>query len=100
MGVHFTNDGGSVLMALKLSISNSNVGVPFPDAYARITNIMANKDHCQYQVTVNATAAAREANAQDVATHAFFCSTPQGNLMEELYADLKTQPGFEDAVDC
>lgn len=87
-------------MALKLSLQTSNVGVPFPEAYARITNIFANKDSCQYQVSISATADARQANAQEVAQHAFYCATPQGNLMDGLYADLKTQPGFEGAEDC
>ena len=87
-------------MALKISIQNSNVGVPFTEAYARITNIFGNKDQVQYQVAVYATADARQANAQDVAQHAFYCATPQGNLMDGLYADLKTQPGFEGAEDC
>jgi len=87
-------------MALKISISTSNVGVPFTEAYARITNIHANKDQCQYQVSVSASADARQANAQEVAKHAFYCATPTGNLMESLYADLKNQAGFEDAQDC
>lgn len=88
-------------MALKISIPTSNVGVPFADAYARITNIFANKDQTQYQVAVYATEDARQANAQDVQQHAFYCATPRGiDLMDGLYADLKTQPGFEGAVDC
>jgi len=87
-------------MALKISIQNSNVGVPFTEAYARITNIFANKKQCQYQVSVSANADARQANAQEVASHAFYCDTPQGNLMDGLYADLKLQPGFENAEDC
>ena len=87
-------------MALKLSIPTSSVGIPFTEAYARITNIFGNKDQVQYQVAVYATADARQANAQDVAQHAFYCPTPQGNIMDGLYADLKTQPGFEGAVDC
>lgn len=87
-------------MALKISIPTSSVGVPFMEAYARITNIFANKDQCQYQVSVNANEDARHANAQEVAQHAFYCATPQGNLMEGLYADLKQQPGFESAEDC
>ncbi len=87
-------------MALKLSIPTSSVGIPFTEAYARITNIFGNKDQVQYQVAVYATADARQANAQDVAQHAFYCPTPQGNLMDGLYADLKMQPGFEGAVDC
>ena len=50
-------------MALKISIPTSNVGVPFTDAYARITNIFGNKDQVQYQVSVSANADARQANA-------------------------------------
>jgi hypothetical protein len=87
-------------MALKISITNSNVGVPFTEAYARITNIHGNKDQVQYQVSVSANADARQANAQEVAQHAFYCPMPTGNLMDGLYADLKQQVGFEDAQDC
>ena len=87
-------------MALKISISTSNVGVPFTEAYARITNIHGNKDQVQYQVFVSANSDARQANAQEVGQHAFYCPTPTGNLMESLYADLKKQVGFENAEDC
>ena len=87
-------------MALKISISTSNVGVPFTEAYARITNIHGNKTQVQYQVSVSANSDARQANAQEVAQHAFYCPTPTGNLMESLYADLKKQVGFENAEDC
>ena len=87
-------------MALKISIETSNVGVPFTEAYARITNIHGNKDQVQYQVSVSANAEARQANAQEVAQHAFYCATPTGNLMDGLYADLKQQVGFENAEDC
>ena len=87
-------------MALKISITNSNVGVPFTEAYARITNIHGNKDQVQYQVSVSANADARQANAQEVAHHAYYCAMPTGNLMDGLYADLKQQVGFENAEDC
>jgi hypothetical protein len=87
-------------MALKISIQSSKVGVPFTEAYARITNIFGNKDQVQYQVAVYATENARQANAQDVAQHAFYCAMPQGNIMDGLYADLKMQAGFETAEDC
>lgn len=87
-------------MALKISIPTSNVGVSFTEAYARITNIFANKDQCHYQVSVSANTDARQANAQEVASHAFYCATPTGNLMESLYVDLKNQVGFENATDC
>jgi len=87
-------------MALKISISTSNVGVPFTEAYARINSFHGDKNQCQYHVSVSANADARQANAQEVASHAFYCATPTGNLMEGLYADLKNQVGFEDAQDC
>jgi hypothetical protein len=87
-------------MALKISIATSNVGVPFAEAYARITNIFGNKDQVQYQVSVSANADARATNAQEVARHVFYCAMPDGPLLFALYADLKQQPGFEGAEDC
>jgi len=88
-------------MALKISIAISNVGVPFTDAYARITNISCNKDQAQYQVSVFASVDARIANAQEVAHHVFYCAMPtDASLLPALYADLKQQPGFENAIDC
>jgi hypothetical protein len=87
-------------MALKISIATSIVGVAFPEAYARISQIYGNKDQIHYRVSVSANVNARQANAQEVAQHAFYCATPTGNLMESLYADLKNQAGFENAEDC
>jgi hypothetical protein len=87
-------------MALKISIETSKVGVPFTDAYARITHVVADKNQCQYYVIVSASEEARVLGAMDVASHAFYCATPTGNLMESLYADLKQQVGFENAKDC
>ena len=87
-------------MALKISIQNSSVGVPFAEAYARITNIYCNKDQVQYQGVVSANADARANNARDVAQHAFYCAMPDGPLLPALYADLKNQVGFENAIDC
>jgi hypothetical protein len=87
-------------MALKLSISTSNVGVPFEEAYLRITNFHGHKNQIHYQVAVFANADARQANAREVAQHAYFCDTPTGNLMDGLYAHLKQQVGFENAEDC
>jgi len=59
-------------MALKISIATSSVGVPFTDAYARITNMLATKDQCQYPVYVSASSDARQLGAQEVASHAFY----------------------------
>lgn len=87
-------------MALKISIPTSDLGVPFYEAYARITGFSGDKSRLQYQVCVSANAEARQANAGYVATHAFYCPVPPSNIMDGLYADLKTQPGFENAEDC
>ena len=87
-------------MALKISIPNSVFGVSFNDAYARITFIFANKNSCEYKVSVSANEEARQANAQDVASYEFFCATPTDNIMVSLYNDLKTRSGFENAIDC
>jgi hypothetical protein len=87
-------------MALKISIPTSNVGVPFAEAYARITAIIGTKDQIQYKVSISANADARAAEAREVAAHAFYCAMPDGPLFPALYADLKQQPGFEGAEDC
>ena len=87
-------------MALKISITTSNVGIAFTDAYARITSIFGNKDQLHYQVSVSANESARLVNAKDVVNYAFYCAIPHGDLMSGLYADLKTRVGFENAEDC
>lgn len=87
-------------MALKISISESSVGVPFSEAYAKITNIYGNKDQIQYQVVVYASEGARLNNAAQVADHAFYVAMPEGALLPALYENLKRQPGFENAEDC
>lgn len=87
-------------MALKIAITESSVGIGFPEAYARITNIFANKDQLQYQVAVWANQDARNAEAQSVAQHAYYMATPKGeDWFPAIYADLKLQAGFETAED-
>jgi hypothetical protein len=87
-------------MAIQINLTASNVGVPFPTAYATITNIHGNKGVFQYQVSIFATADARQAGAQEISIAVFYCAVPTEKLFEALYADLKTQPGFENSVDC
>jgi hypothetical protein len=87
-------------MAIQIDLAASNVGVSFPTAYARITNIHGNKSGIQYRVAVFASADARQAGAREVSSAAFYCAAPTENLFAALYADLKTQPGFENSVDC
>ena len=86
-------------MALQLSIDQSNVGVPFQAAYARITTINGTKDRVSYMVSSYYSQEARQANAQHVMLTHFDAEMPTGTLLEGLYAHLKTQPGFENAID-
>jgi len=87
-------------MALKIAISESSVGVGFTEAYARVTDIFANKNQIQYQVGVWASQDARNLEAQMVAQHAYYMATPQGeDWFPAIYADLKQQVGFENAED-
>jgi hypothetical protein len=65
-----------------------------------MTTVDATEARLETHEAVCANEDARAANAQEVAQHAFYCATPQGNLMDGLYADLKLQIGFEDAQDC
>jgi hypothetical protein len=86
-------------MALKLSIDQSNVGVPFAEAYARIVTVNGTKDRISYMVMIYANEQARQGNAREVVTAGFDAPTPEGPLFPGLYAHLKAQPGFETAVD-
>ena len=86
-------------MALQLNLDQSSVGVPFSDAYAKINTFHGNKDSVQYMVLIYATEGARQGNAKEVGMQGYQCMMPQGPLLEGLYADLKTRPGFENATD-
>ena len=88
-------------MALKFHLNESMVGVPFETAYAKIARFEGAATHIDYQVDIFASQDARQSNAMYVAGRAYRREgTPEGNLMELLYADLKTRPGFENAEDC
>lgn len=86
-------------MALGLSIEQSNVGIPFANAYAKIVSFQGNKDRLLYTVLIYATESARQANAKEVAYVVHECSTPQENIMQGLYSHLKQQVGFQNSVD-
>lgn len=92
-------------MALQLPITQSNVGVGFTEAYARITNIVGNKNELQAQVAIHASAAAREAGALEVRQEAYYvpiAALPADvALMPGLYAWIKANvPMFAGAIDC
>lgn len=87
-------------MALQLNIENSNVGVGFNAAYARIDNFHGSSDYVMYTVLVFANADARANNMEPVARFHYDCSYPSGPLLENLYVHLKQQPEFAGSEDC
>lgn len=87
-------------MALKLTLQKSQFGIPFPEAYARITQVTVIKNYAYYVISISANTEARVSEAVDVATLTFGTPLPDGNLLQGLYAHLKTCSGFENAQDC
>lgn len=88
-------------MALRITIDNTTVGVPFSTAYAKISHFNGTSQYVNYHVDVYATQEARVMDALRVAAFAYKIEGAiTGDLMAALYADLKTRPGFENAEDC
>lgn len=93
-------------MALQLSFE-SEYGVTFASAYARITKTHVDTptddamNRIRVEVEVYANQAARDATAQPVgflvADNTF--DETQSLSKADLYTWLKTQPGFENAID-
>ena len=90
-------------MALKLSLTQTQFGVPAPEAYARITNFFGTKDQIQVQVAVYATKEARENNLQTIKDNAHYIGVADlpanTDLMPAIYTVLKTMAEYEGAVD-
>jgi len=89
-------------MALKLSLSQTQFGVPAPEAYARITNFFGTKDNIQVQVAIHYDQAARESNMATVLEHAHYIAIEdlKGDLIPAIYGVLKTLSQYEGATDC
>jgi hypothetical protein len=87
-------------MALKISLAKSQFGIPFPEAYARITQVTVLKGYAYYAISISANTEARISEAADVSTITLSAPLPDGNLLQGLYAHLKTCAGFEGAEDC
>lgn len=89
-------------MALQMSISGSNVGVPFSSAYIRIYQVHGNKEKLNVICWVNASVAARQSEAAPVAQYDYEIplSALQGDLFPAIYNWLKLQPEFANAIDC
>jgi hypothetical protein len=88
-------------MALKLSLTTTQFGVPAPQAYARITNFYGTKDQIQVQVAVYYNEEARHSNMATVKEEAHYIALEdlKGDLIPAIYDVLKTFSNYEGAVD-
>jgi hypothetical protein len=87
-------------MALSITITETDIGIPMADTYARIVMWRGEKEQTLIQVAHYANADARQANAQPVANRTVFAPTSDCEGMAAMYAWLKTQPDYAGAVDC
>jgi hypothetical protein len=89
-------------MALKLNITDTQTGSAFTNAYARIKGFTGDKTSVKYIVEIHATAQARLDNKRPVVRQSFTLDSTSfnGDVLPLLYANLKTQLGYESAEDC
>jgi hypothetical protein len=87
-------------MALSITLTQTDIGIPMADTYARIVMWRGDKDQTLIQVAHYANADARQANAQPVANRTVFAPTDECEGMAAMYAWLKTQPDYASAEDC
>ena len=92
-------------MALQVALTETNVGVPAPEAYAKIVAIRSafNQPSCEVAVDIFFNLAARQAGKAPIAGNVLFvpAEVVEGNdpTRTTLYAWLKTLELFKDAVD-
>lgn len=93
-------------MALQLNLTDTNVGLPAPQAYARIVAYAFNAKTNEWEVAVDvyASSAARTAGKSPVSGGVFKTeSTPETVPADAgraaLYSWLKTQDAFSGAID-
>ena len=89
-------------MALKLSLNQTQFGVPAPQAYARITNFFGTKDQIQVQVAIYFNEEARQNNMATVKENAHYIAIEdlKGDLIPAIYEVLKTFTDYAGATDC
>ena len=91
-------------MALQTSLTETNIGIPLNDTYARITLMRCSKDQTLLQVSHYATADARNNNASPVYDRTFMIPfeelQPASDPLAMGYNWLKTQSEYSDAIDC
>ena len=89
-------------MALKLSLNQTQFGVPAPEAYARITNFFGTKDQIHVQVAIYFNEEARQGNMATVKENAHYIAIEdlKGDLIPAIYGVLKTFTDYAGATDC
>jgi hypothetical protein len=89
-------------MALKLSLNQTQFGVPAPQAYAKITNFFGTKDQIQVQVAIYFNEEARQGNMATVKENAHYIAIEdlKGDLIPAIYKVLKTFSDYKGAQDC
>ena len=88
-------------MALKLSLTQTQFGVPAPEAYARITNFFGTKDQIQVQVAIYFNEEARQGNMATVKENAHYIAIEslKGDLIPAIYEVLKTFTDYAGSTD-
>ena len=88
-------------MALKLSLQQTQFGVPAPQAYARITNFFGTKDQIQVQVAIHFNEDARHGNMATVKENAHYIAIEdlKGDIIPAIYEVLKIMADYQGAVD-
>ena len=87
-------------MALSITLTETDIGIPMADTYARIVMWRGDKDQTLIQVAHYASRDARQVNAQPVANRTLFAPTSECEGLAAMYAWLKTQPEYADAENC
>jgi len=91
-------------MALQLSLTETNIGIPLNDTYARITLMKGDNQNFIIQVSHYVNADARNNNASPIHDKTFivpFSEFESGqNPLSIGYNWLKTQPEYSTAIDC
>lgn len=88
-------------MALELNIAQSELGIPFPNAYVRVGNVTLDKEKARVMLVTYANADARQADARPISQAILTFNTPglTGDILPAVYGAIKALPEFAGALD-
>lgn len=77
-------------------------GNPIPPVAVPPTEVYVKKNHCYFEVATYASEQTRENHAEPIyrSSYNFEPTMTEDDLLAQAYAHLKSQTGYEDAVDC